>query len=83
MGLPYLLGDSDPSDPTNGWSKTWDYLAQLGKYVTSYPTKTSATMTGIAPGTVWIIASTAGWYINGRGPPEPSRPGSRSPSSTT
>ncbi|MEY9908479.1 putative spermidine/putrescine transport system substrate-binding protein [Catenulispora sp. MAP12-49] len=66
MGLPYLLGDSDPSDPTNGWAKTWDYLAQLGKYVESYPTKTSATMTGIAQGTVWIIASTAGWYINPR-----------------
>ena len=66
MGLPYLLGDSDPGDPANGWAKTWDYLAQLGKYVPSYPTKTSATMTGIAQGTVWMIASTAVWYINPR-----------------
>jgi putative spermidine/putrescine transport system substrate-binding protein len=66
MGLPYLLGDSDPTDPTNGWAKTWDYLAQLGKYIDSYPTKTSATMTNIAQGTVWMLASTTGWYINPR-----------------
>ena len=66
MGLPYLLGDADPTDPTNGWSKTWTYLAELGKYVTSYPGKTSATMTNIAQGTVSMIASTTGWYINPR-----------------
>ncbi|HEY4419860.1 MAG TPA: extracellular solute-binding protein, partial [Pseudonocardia sp.] len=29
MGLPYILGDSDPKDPVNGWSKTWAYLAEL------------------------------------------------------
>lgn len=66
MGLPYLLGDSDPSDPTNGWSKTWAYLTELNKYVSSYPTGTSATMKNIASGTVSIIASTTGWYINAR-----------------
>jgi putative spermidine/putrescine transport system substrate-binding protein len=66
MGLPYLLGDSDPSDPTNGWSKTWAYLTELDKYVTQYPSGTSATMKNIAAGTVDIIASTTGWYINGR-----------------
>ncbi|WP_344655898.1 extracellular solute-binding protein [Catenulispora subtropica] len=66
MGLPYLLGDSDPTDPTNGWAKTWDFLTQLGKYTAPYPSKTSATMTNIAQGTVSMIASTAGWYINPR-----------------
>ncbi|MGH6653778.1 MAG: extracellular solute-binding protein [Actinocrinis sp.] len=66
MGLPYLLGDSDPSDPTNGWAKTWAYLTELNKYVSQYPTGTSATMKNIAAGTVDIIASTTGWYINGR-----------------
>jgi len=66
MGLPYLLSDSDPTDPTNGWSKTWAYLTELNKYVTSYPSGTSATMKNIAAGTVDIIASTTGWYINGR-----------------
>ncbi|MBO0832806.1 MAG: extracellular solute-binding protein [Actinobacteria bacterium] len=66
MGLPYLLGDSDPTDPTNGWSKTWAYLGELGKYVSAYPPKTSAMMTNIAQGTVDMIATTTGWYINPR-----------------
>ena len=66
MGLPYLLGDSDPSDPTNGWSKTWAYLTELNKYVAQYPSGTSTTMKNIASGTIDIIASTTGWYINGR-----------------
>jgi putative spermidine/putrescine transport system substrate-binding protein len=39
--LPYMLGDSDPSDPANGWSKTWAFLEQLGQYVTSYPTSST------------------------------------------
>ncbi|MFG1811348.1 extracellular solute-binding protein [Streptomyces sp. NPDC049040] len=66
MGLPYLLGDSDPTDPTDGWSKTWAYLTELNKYAADYPTKTSATMTALAQGTVHMIASTTGWYINPR-----------------
>ncbi|WP_197061909.1 extracellular solute-binding protein [Sinomonas humi] len=39
--LPYMLGDKDPSDPANGWAKTWAYLKELGKYVTSYPSSSS------------------------------------------
>ena len=66
MGLPYLLGDSDPTDPTNGWSKTWNYLAELGKYISAYPPKTSALMTNLAQGTVDVISTTTGWYINPR-----------------
>ncbi|NUP37083.1 MAG: extracellular solute-binding protein [Streptomyces sp.] len=66
MGLPYLLGDSDPTDPTNGWSKTWAYLTELNKYTADYPTKTSATMTNLAQGTVHMLATTTGWYINPR-----------------
>jgi putative spermidine/putrescine transport system substrate-binding protein len=66
MGLPYLLGDSDPTDPVNGWSKTWAYLTELNKYISTYPTGTTATMKNIAAGTVDMIASTTGWYINGR-----------------
>ena len=26
QGLPYMLGDPDPSDPVDGWDKTWAYL---------------------------------------------------------
>ncbi|MFJ9902477.1 extracellular solute-binding protein [Streptomyces sp. NPDC101152] len=66
MGLPYLLGDKDPTDPTNGWAKTWAFLTELNKYTADYPAKTSATMTNLAQGSVHVIASTMGWYINPR-----------------
>ena len=39
--LPYMLGDSNPADPANGWNKTWAYLEQLGHYVHSYPTSST------------------------------------------
>jgi len=66
MGLPYILGDSDPSDPVNGWTKTWDFLTQLNQYIPSYPTGTSATMQNLGNGTWDMIASTTGWDINPR-----------------
>jgi putative spermidine/putrescine transport system substrate-binding protein len=66
MGLPYLLGDSNPKDPVNGWAKTWAYLAELNKYVTLYPSTTSETMKNLANGSAKVIASTTGWDINPR-----------------
>ena len=66
MGLPYILGDSDPKDPVNGWAKTWAYLAELNKYVKNYPTGTTQTMKDLANGTANIVASTTGWDINPR-----------------
>jgi putative spermidine/putrescine transport system substrate-binding protein len=66
MGLPYLLGDSDPTDPTNGWAKTWAYLTELNKSVDAYPAGTTDTMKNLAAGTVHMVASTTGWYINPR-----------------
>ncbi|MGI8953725.1 MAG: ABC transporter substrate-binding protein [Nocardioidaceae bacterium] len=66
MGLPYILGDSDPKDPENGWDKTWAYLAELDKYIEFYPSATTPTMTNLANGSADIIASTTGWDINPR-----------------
>lgn len=66
MGLPYLLGDKDPKDPTNGWDKTWAYLKELGKYIKTYQTGTTATMKDLASGTVDMIMTTTGWDINPR-----------------
>jgi len=66
MGLPYILGDSNPQDPVNGWSKTWDYLKQLDQYIDYYPTGTTPTMQNIGNGTWDMIASTTGWDINPR-----------------
>jgi putative spermidine/putrescine transport system substrate-binding protein len=66
MGLPYILGDADPKDPMGGWDKTWAYLAELDKTITSYPSGTSDTMKNLANGTYDIIVSTTGWDINPR-----------------
>jgi putative spermidine/putrescine transport system substrate-binding protein len=64
MALPYLLGDKDPTDPTNGWANTWAYLKDLGQYINVYQTGTTATMKDLAAGTVDMLASTTGWYVN-------------------
>lgn len=66
MGLPYILGDKDPKDPTHGWDKTWAYLEELGEYIEYYPTGTGVTMKELGEGTRDIIASTTGWDINPR-----------------
>ena len=66
MGLPYMLGDKDPSDPTNGWAKTWAYLKQLGKTINNYPTGTAQVITNMADGTWSMIPTTTGWDINPR-----------------
>jgi putative spermidine/putrescine transport system substrate-binding protein len=66
MGLPYILGDKDPKDPVNGWDKTWAYLKDLGQYIDTYQSGTTATMKDLGNGTVNILASTTGWDINPR-----------------
>ncbi|HEX6118505.1 MAG TPA: extracellular solute-binding protein [Dongiaceae bacterium] len=66
MGLPYLLGDSDPKDPENGWEKTWAYLKELGQSIEYYPTGTTATMKELGEGSRDMIATTTGWDINPR-----------------
>ncbi len=64
MALPYMLGDTNPSDPTTGFDKTWAYLKDLGQYINIYQTGTTATMKDLAAGTVDMIMTTTGWYIN-------------------
>jgi putative spermidine/putrescine transport system substrate-binding protein len=66
MGLPYILGDSNPKDPMKGWDKTWAYLKSLGENIEYYPTGTGVTMKELGEGTRDIIASTTGWDINPR-----------------
>jgi putative spermidine/putrescine transport system substrate-binding protein len=66
MGLPYILGDKDPKDPINGWDKTWAYLKELGQYINTYQSGTTATMKDLGNGTVDMLASTTGWDINPR-----------------
>jgi len=66
MGIPYILQDSDPSDPLKGWDKTWDYLKELHKNIEYYPTGTSALMKELGEGTRDMTVSTMGWDINPR-----------------
>lgn len=66
MGLPYILGDTNPKDPDKGWDKTWAYLTELSQTVQYYPSGTTETMKNLANGTADIIASTTGWDINPR-----------------
>jgi putative spermidine/putrescine transport system substrate-binding protein len=66
MGLPYILGDKDPTDPLGGWDKTWAYLAELGRFIDYYPAGTGATMKEFGEGTRDIVISTTGWDINPR-----------------
>ena len=66
MGLPYLLGDSNPKDPKNGWDKTWSYLAELGKNIEYYPTGTTVTMKELGEGSRDMIVTMTGWDINPR-----------------
>jgi putative spermidine/putrescine transport system substrate-binding protein len=66
MGLPYLLGDSNPKDPEKGWEKTWAFLKELDQNIEYYPTGTGATMTELGNGSRDMIVSTTGWDINPR-----------------
>ncbi|MDX6721394.1 MAG: putative spermidine/putrescine transport system substrate-binding protein [Solirubrobacteraceae bacterium] len=66
MGLPYILGDSDPRDPDKGWDKTWAFLKELDEYIDHYPAATGVTMDELTSGAVNVIASTTGWDVNPR-----------------
>lgn len=66
MGLPYILGDKDPKSPKTGWTKTWKYLRNIGKYIKTYPTGTGVTMNNLKTGTWDIAMTTTGWDINPR-----------------
>ncbi|MEN5082243.1 extracellular solute-binding protein [Bosea sp. TWI1241] len=66
MGLPYILGDSDPKDPVKGWSKTWAYLRELGENIDYYPAGTGALMKELGEGSRDMTVTTTGWDINPR-----------------
>ncbi|MBI2771713.1 MAG: extracellular solute-binding protein [Burkholderiales bacterium] len=63
MGLPYLLGDSDPKDPVNGWSRTWAFLKALNTCIDGYPARTGTLMKELGEKHRDIIVTTTGWDI--------------------
>ena len=66
MGLAHILKDKDPTDPINGWDKTWAYLKELGENVEYYPAGTGPTMKELGEGSRDIIPTQMGWDINPR-----------------
>src|SRR6185295_18677176 len=66
MGLPYILGDSNPKDPVKGWDKTWAYLKDLNSCIEYYPTGTGAVMKELGEGSRDITLTMSGWDINPR-----------------
>jgi putative spermidine/putrescine transport system substrate-binding protein len=66
MGLPYLLGDSNPRDPRQGWDKTWAFLAELGKTIEYYPSGTGAVMQELGSGLRAMTPTQTGWDIDPR-----------------
>ena len=66
MTLPYMLGDSDPSDPENGWTKTWAYLRELGQYVSSYPPSSTIMNQQFGSGQLQLIPTIVSMDIAGR-----------------
>ncbi|NDA45742.1 MAG: extracellular solute-binding protein [Alphaproteobacteria bacterium] len=65
-GLPYMLGDSKPTDPEKGWDKTWSYLKAIHEYIEYYPAGTAATMKEFGEGTRDIVPVSLGFDINSR-----------------
>ena len=66
MGLPYLLGDTDPKDPIKGWDKTWTFLKELNSCIEYYPSGTGATMKEFGEGSRDMTVTVTGWDINPR-----------------
>jgi putative spermidine/putrescine transport system substrate-binding protein len=66
MGLPYILGDSNPKDPVKGWDRTWAYLKDLNTCIEYYPTGTGATMKEFGEGSRDMTVTMTGWDLNPR-----------------
>lgn len=66
QSLPYMLGDSDPSDPETGWDKTWDYLGKLGKTIKTYPASSSLMNQQYGSGEFDVITTIVGQEILNR-----------------
>ena len=66
MGLPYILGDTDPRDPVKGWDKTWTYLKELDSCIEYYTTGTAAVMKELGEGSRDMTVTMTGWDLNPR-----------------
>lgn len=65
QGLPYLLEEDDPDDPTS-WTKVWDYLKELDQYIDYYTTGSSLLYRDFNEGTRYMITTAVGYETNQR-----------------
>ncbi|MEV8230239.1 extracellular solute-binding protein [Streptomyces sp. NPDC079167] len=66
QALPYMLGDKDPSDPGKGWDKTWKYLEELGRYVSSYPASSTLLAQQFGAGQLDVIPTIIAHDVSNR-----------------
>ncbi len=65
QGLPYLLGEENPADPTT-WTKVWPYLKELDQYIDYYTPGSSLLYREFNEGTRWLITTAVGYETNQR-----------------
>ena len=65
QGLPYLLGEENPDDPTS-WTKVWDYLKELDQYIDYYTTGSALLYRDFNEGTRYMITTAVGYETNQR-----------------
>jgi putative spermidine/putrescine transport system substrate-binding protein len=66
QALPYMLGDSDPADPVNGWTNTWAYLQELGASVSSYPASSTLLAQQFGAGQLDVIPTIVSHDVSNR-----------------
>jgi putative spermidine/putrescine transport system substrate-binding protein len=64
-GIPHLLRDMDPLDPEGGWTRSWPYLAELGRYSSYYPSSGGAAVEEFLDGGVDLMPALLGPYLLG------------------
>lgn len=65
QGLPYLLGEENPGDPTT-WTKVWPYLKELDQYIDYYTPGSSLLYREFNEGSRWLITTAVGYETNQR-----------------
>jgi putative spermidine/putrescine transport system substrate-binding protein len=65
QGIPYLLGEENPGDPTT-WTKVWPYLKELDKYIDYYTPGSSLLYREFNEGSRWLITTAVGYETNQR-----------------
>ncbi|MFF9105660.1 extracellular solute-binding protein [Streptomyces rubrogriseus] len=66
QALPYMLGDSDPTDPAGGWDRTWSYLEELDTYLDGYPASSAALSEDFNDGRLDIIPTIIAHDVSNR-----------------